>query len=41
MDKIPEKKKKDIFTVDVKNFDGSKDYKHKKFNDHKTVKSRD
>ena len=35
------KKKKEIFTVDVKNFDGSKDYKHKKFNDHRTVQRRD
>ena len=35
------KKKKGIFIVDVKNCDGSKDYKHKNFNDHRTVQRRD
>ena len=35
MDKIPENK--EILTVDIKTFDGSKDYKQKEFNDHRTI----
>ena len=45
MDKIPEnkknKKEEDFYSGHKKNLNGLKDYKHKKFNDHRNVQRRD